>query len=263
VGNSTKFTNAGTIRIGASAIAHAAQPELVHLHLWVADTGIGIEDEKIGYLFERFTQSDASFTRRHEGAGLGLAIVKRIVALMGGALCVESELGAGTTIHVSLPLKAGASAEAGIRPRALRPGAADDLVQRPLNILVAEDDEISRLSIQVMLKRLGHRCVTATNGREAVETLRREGFDCILMDVQMPEMDGIAATKAIRTSPDLGERSRIPIIALTAHAMEGDRERFLAAGMDDHVAKPVQREELQAALAGLARISLEPRPDTA
>jgi len=260
VGNSIKFTNSGTICIGASATPNATRPELAHLHLWVADTGIGIEDKKIGYLFERFTQNDASFARRHEGAGLGLAIVKRIVALMGGALCVESELGAGTTIHVSLPLTVSAKAKASAKRHAAQTDA--DLMQRPLNILVAEDDEISRLSIQVMLKRLGHRCVTATNGREAVETLRREGFDCILMDVQMPEMDGIAATKAIRTSPDLGERSRIPIIALTAHAMEGDRERFLTAGMDDHVAKPVQREELQAALARLARISLEPRQDT-
>jgi len=260
VGNSIKFTNAGAIHIGACATPNAARPELVNLRLWVADTGIGIEDEKISYLFERFTQSDASFARRHEGAGLGLAIVKRIVALMDGALCVESAPGVGTTIHVSLPLGSATEARV-VGPRAGKNDA--ELFQRPLNILVAEDDEISRLSIQVMLKRLGHRCVTAVNGREAVEALRRQAFDCILMDVQMPEMDGLAATKAIRSAPDLGERSRVPIIALTAHAMAGDRERFLAAGMDDHVAKPVQREELQAALARLPRISLEPGPDTA
>ncbi len=253
VGNAIKFTSQGTIIIGASAVLHAGNASRAHVHLWVADTGIGIEDGKINYLFERFTQSDASIARRHEGAGLGLAIIKRIVALMDGSLCVDSEPDRGTTIHVSLPMPVGT--------RATRPAkaAADaPLNIRPLRILLAEDDEISRLAMQVLLKRLGHVCVSVVNGRQAMEAVRREAFDCVLMDVQMPEMDGVAATRAIRGAPDLGDRSRVPIIALTAHAMRGDRERFLAAGMDDHVAKPVQRDELETALAKVARISLEP-----
>jgi PAS domain S-box-containing protein len=250
VGNSIKFTPAGFIRIGARAKMSATRPDTAHLHLWVADTGVGIEDERIGYLFERFTQSDASYARRYEGAGLGLAIVKRIVDLMHGSICVDSDLGAGTTIHVALPLQTVPEAERAAARKT--PTAVQAKPLGSLRILVAEDDEISRLSTQVMLKRMGHACVLAGNGREAVEALERESFDCVLMDVQMPEMDGVTATRVIRSATELGARARVPIIALTAHAMEGDRERFLEAGMDDHVAKPVQREELEAALRRLA-----------
>ncbi|MDR3641170.1 MAG: PAS domain S-box protein [Humidesulfovibrio sp.] len=249
VGNSIKFTQKGTVHIGAQAMPNAARPNLVHLHLWVADTGIGIEDEKMSYLFERFTQSDSSFARRHEGTGLGLAIVKRIVDLMGGNICVESELGVGTTIHVSLPLTVAAQTSPTQPDRqAEDPAERDQGPQPSLHVLVVEDDEISQLSVKVMLKRLGHECVAVNNGRKAIEALKREAFDCVLMDVQMPELDGVEATRIIRAMPELGERARVRIIALTAHAMSGDRERFLRAGMDDHVAKPLQMAELQAAL---------------
>jgi len=258
VGNSIKFTPAGFIRIGAWARPSAANPDISHLHLWVSDTGEGIEDEKISYLFERFTQSDASYARRYDGAGLGLAIVKRIVTLMGGSLCVESDLGAGTTIHVALPM-AIAPAQQAAQPHAPEtpPAAMPHEHLAGLRILVAEDDEISMLSTQVMLRRMGHVCVAAGNGREVLEALQRDNFDCVLMDVQMPDMDGIEATRLIRSMTELGERARVPIIALTAHAMEGDRERFLAAGMDDHVAKPVQQDELEAALLRLRRRMLQ------
>ncbi|GAB6126065.1 PAS domain S-box protein [Humidesulfovibrio idahonensis] len=255
VGNSIKFTPAGFIRIGAWARPCATNPQISHLHLWVSDTGVGIEDEKIGYLFERFTQSDASYARRYEGAGLGLAIVKRIVSLMDGSLCVESDLGAGTTVHVALPMTI-APALAALKQAATQTAPRFAVPHAPapgLRILVAEDDEISLLSTQVMLRRMGHVCVAAANGREAIEALEREDFDCVLMDVQMPDMDGVEAVQIIRAMPELGERAKVPVIALTAHAMEGDRERFLAAGMDDHVAKPVQQDELEAALGRIKR----------
>jgi PAS domain S-box-containing protein len=262
VGNSIKFTQAGSIRIEAQAMPHATNPALTHVHLCVGDTGIGIEDEKVGYLFERFTQNDSSYARRHEGTGLGLAIVKRIVGLMDGNICVESELGAGTTIHVALPL-ASVPEQVTKQEKEQAKGQAVDPAggtagpnqesQAQLRILVVEDDEISQLSVKVMLQRLEHTCVAVNDGREAIEALRRETFDCVLMDVQMPELDGVEATRIIRAMPELGASASVPIIALTAHALSGDRERFLRAGMDAHVAKPVQMKELKSALSRLSR----------
>jgi len=255
VGNAVKFTAAGHVRVTASALPEAAQPgasqpdagqiERVRLHLAVADTGVGIPADKLERIFDRFTQADGSHTRRFEGAGLGLAIVRRIVELMQGRIEVQSVVGTGTTFQVELPLGS-------VVPSLSRPGHGDHLGAREqaerLRILLVEDEPVSKLSTQLLLSRLGHEVVTAVNGFEAVAMHRSGNFDCVLMDVQMPEMDGVEATHVIRSLEKMEKRPRVPIIALTAYVMSGDRERFLAEGMDDHVGKPVQIEDLQRVL---------------
>ena len=242
VGNSIKFTPAGSVSVEAWARPAANKPGKLRLYFRVSDTGIGIPDEKIGQMFQRFTQNDASYTRQFEGAGLGLAIVKRIVELLGGGIVVESEVGAGTSIYLNLLLD--------IPAQALAESPLDDAqaLGWPLSILLAEDDMTSQIALQVALKRSGYSVTCVSNGLEVIKSLREGDFDCILMDVQMPEMDGVAATKAIRGMNQLGAKASIPIIALTAYAMAGDRKKFLAAGMDDHVAKPIQMAELQKTL---------------
>jgi PAS domain S-box-containing protein len=245
VGNAIKFTPSGSVAVTAWAKPLESRPETTVLHLEVRDTGIGIAEDKVSHIFERFTQSDASYTRRYEGAGLGLAIVRRIVALMGGSICVESELGAGTGMHVSLPLRTPlreCSATADDAPS----GEPRPEARAGLHILVVEDDEINRLSLTVQLKRLGHTFTSAANGRQALEFLRDEDFDCVLMDIQMPEMDGVETTRLIRTMD--APKNGVHIIALTAYAMPGDRERFLAERMDDYLAKPTETEAIEEAL---------------
>jgi PAS domain S-box-containing protein len=245
VGNAVKFTATGSVIISAWARPVETCPGEYSVHLEVRDTGIGIAEDKIEHIFERFTQSDASYTRRYEGAGLGLAIVRRIVALMGGSICVESELGQGTAMHVSLRLSAPRrapaidAATAADQPRGER--------GQGLRVLVVEDDDINRLALSGMLKRLGHACVTASNGRQAVEILNAADFDCVLMDIQMPELDGVETTRLIRAMQ--GPKSGIHIVALTAYAMPGDRERFLAARMDDYLSKPTDVSDIDKALA--------------
>ena len=241
VGNAIKFTPAGAVHVEAWA-QPSSQADKTWLHLLVSDTGIGIADDKIEHIFNRFTQADASYTRPYEGAGLGLAIVKRIMDLMGGDITVESEVGVGTTVYLTLLLDSPAHIET--VPKMVEAETQD----MPLRILLAEDEPINRLSMQVLLENLGHSVVSVNNGRAAIDALGEDAFDCILMDVQMPEMDGVAATQAIRSQEQAGGMDHIHIIALTAYAMEGDREKFLAAGMDGYVAKPVQQTDLRHAL---------------
>jgi PAS domain S-box-containing protein len=245
VGNAVKFTSLGGVTISAWANSFARRDGRVWLHLSVADTGIGIPDDKLGQIFERFSQVDGAYTRQYEGAGLGLTIIKRIVGMMHGDLTVESEVGRGTSMHLTLALPT-ASNLGETRSDEIVEGALVGL--RPLRILLAEDEPIGQLAMKVMLTRLGHAVTAVGNGKAAVEALKADDFDCILMDIQMPEMDGVEATKRIRTLPELAPKARIPIIALTAYAMSGDREKFLAAGLDGHVSKPVQMVELERTL---------------
>ena len=245
VGNAIKFTPVGSVRVEAWANPSRRFPNKIWVYISVADTGIGIPDDKQTHVFQRFTQTDASYTRQYEGAGLGLAIVKRIMTLMDGGIDVDSEVGVGTTIYLHLLLD-----------NTARPGTDDEQLrgrssaeQRPLRILLADDEIIGQMGMQVALKRLGHEVVTANNGQEVLDALRQGGFDCLLMDIQMPIMDGVEATRIIRSSTDFGAMSKIPIIALTAYALSGDREKFLNAGMNEYVTKPVQMEELKKALA--------------
>jgi len=245
VGNAMKFTPKGKVHVGAWARTSASHPGRVDLYIEVEDTGVGIPSDKLAEIFERFTQADASHTRRFEGAGLGLAIVRRIIKAMGGDITVDSESQVGTTISIHLLLDA-----AFAKPPAPEAAAQPERATPPksLRILVVEDEPVSRLSLQVLLTRLGHSVLCAENGRIALETMRSNRFDCVLMDIQMPDMDGVEATLAVRTLEKQEGRPRMRIIAITAYAMQGDRERFLSHDMDDYVTKPVQLEELKAAL---------------
>jgi two-component system, chemotaxis family, CheB/CheR fusion protein len=248
VGNAVKFTSKGSVRVEAWSMPVATDTGRVHLYLSVSDTGIGIADDQVGYLFERFTQSDASFTRKYEGAGLGLAIVKRLVTLMGGSIVVDSEVERGTTVCLHLVLSLPEADQcASHTPRA-------KLAPDRLRILLAEDEVVSRLAMHTMLVRLGHEVTVVANGAEAVRAYEAQDFDCVFMDIQMPEMDGVEATRRIRDLQKNSERPRVPVVALTAYAMSGDRERFMDAGMDGYVGKPVQEPELAEALANLARV---------
>jgi len=247
VGNAIKFTPSGFVRVDAWAHPSRRFQNKTRVYISVSDTGIGIPDDKLEYVFGRFTQTDSSMARQYEGAGLGLAIVKRIVELMDGTITVDSEPALGTTVYLHLLLDNAARQETDDKGNALQGCLL--VAPHPLKVLLADDEPIGQMSMQIMLKRLGHEVVTANDGIAALRALQLGDFDCILMDVQMPEMDGIAATRHIRSKPEFGEKSRIPIIALTAYAMSGDREKFIEAGMDDHVGKPVQMEELQNALA--------------
>jgi len=243
--NAVKFTPAGSVTLEVWARAAGNAPGKVRLYMHVQDPGIGLADDMIAHVFGHFTQADGSFTRKYQGAGLGLAIVKRLVDSMDGSISVASELGQGASfyVQVQLGLPAGAQperkdadAEAGPRPR---PG---------LRLLLAEDEVVSRLAVQAMLQRLGHEVPSAENGREAVERFAEADFDAVFMDIQMPEMNGVEATRAIRALESARSRTRAPIIALTAYAMPGDREHFLGEGLDEHLAKPVRLEDLEQAL---------------
>jgi len=254
--NAVKFTAKGSVTL--EAWARDTNPGEVRLYLSVTDTGIGIPESKLDHVFERFTQVDASRTRRYEGAGLGLAIVKRLVQLMGGSMNVESELGLGTSFTMQVPLALPPDA---VQPApAQRPSAGGP--QEAMRLLLAEDEEVSRLSAQVMLSRLGYEVVPAKNGQEAVEAFRAGGFHCVLMDIQMPIMNGLEATRAIREIEQAQGLPRTRIVALTAYAMPGDREIFLSSGMDDYVTKPVQPEALLLALRKV-RLGAQPKPGQA
>jgi CheY-like chemotaxis protein len=224
--------------------ARSASAEGVVLAFAVVDTGPGIAPEQHERIFDSFAQADGSLTRKYEGTGLGLAISAQLTRLMGGRITVESTPGCGATFTLTLPfdraLRAAAPAAAVVAP----------MLTRKCRFLVAEDNPINRVVVNKLLTKHGHSVVLAQNGLEAADHEAREPFDLILMDVQMPVMDGLAATDLIRTREKASGR-HIPIVALTAHALEGDRERCLAAGMDGYVSKPVT---LPALMTEIARV---------
>ena len=244
VGNALKYTERGEIHIEAYPLPVVPAGADLALHIAIRDTGIGIPDEKLKIIFEPFTQIENPYTRRQGGAGLGLNIVKRLVDLMGGSLAVCSEPEVGTEVHVTLPL-AFAEPEAGSATQEGDPVPA----LPPLRLLLVEDERLNRLAVSRMLEQAGHAVIAVGDGRGALAALKAESVDAVFMDIQMPDMDGMAATRAIRADASLGDAARVPIIALTAHAMSGDRERFLAAGMDGYLSKPVERAELERELA--------------
>jgi len=250
VGNAVKFTSSGSVRVGMSLLP-SGDGAACRTLFCVEDTGCGIPDERMEDVFKPFVQGEASYVRNHQGAGLGLAIVKRLMEFMDGALCVDSSP-AGTTICFSLPLERGALPSESFDV----PESLDAEVPLGLRILLVEDDPVSLFAASRVLEKAGQRVVSATDGAEALDRLRTGSFDLVLMDVQLPVLDGVQATAVIRNDPDMGENSRIPIIAMTAYAMSGDREKFLAAGMDDYIAKPVGIAEL---LAALSRLGVRPR----
>nr|WP_269203820.1 response regulator [Pseudodesulfovibrio alkaliphilus] len=251
VGNAIKFTDQGAVTIKVNPLGPDPRNNRTRLLFSITDTGIGIPDDKVGHIFEPFTQVDGSYVRRHQGAGLGLGIVKRLVGLLGGAMCIESEQDRGTTVHVAIGFDAASGvivpeSAADMTPRGPRPGRTG------LRLLVVEDNRVNQLMAARMLTSMGHEAATANNGEEALALLERESFDAVFMDIQMPGMNGVQATRRIREAgPGSTMNPAIPIIAITAHAMAGDREIFLEGGMDDYIAKPVERNELEAVLARL------------
>ena len=243
LGNAVKFTPRGGVRVELSV--RPLGDGYFEAHFAVADTGIGIPAGEIDRLFLPFSQLDGSLTRQRGGTGLGLAISRRLVELMGGRIWVESAVGQGSTFHFTIP---GEAALPPSRRRAAAPVRLDHGLARrhPLSLLLAEDHPVSRQVTASLLTHLGYEADLACHGLEVLEALERRHYNVVLMDVQMPEIDGLEVTRRIRRQlpPDRQPR----IIALTAQAMSGDRERCLEAGMDGYLSKPVQIAELEAAL---------------
>jgi two-component system, sensor histidine kinase len=239
VGNAVKFTAAGAV------VVTVAAGESGWLRLDIADSGIGVPPDKLQTIFEPFTQADGSHTRRFGGTGLGLTITRRLVDLMGGRLAVESKPGRCSCFSVELPLPAG-NEPVVAEPRLVLPLLPDNL-----KVLVAEDNPINQRVICAMLKRQGWTVVLAENGKEAYESFLRGQFDVVLMDVQMPEVDGLESTRLIRQDESRRTVERTPIIALTAHAAETQQQQCLAAGMDGVITKPVNFKTLLGQLASI------------
>ncbi len=242
LGNAMKFTESGTIGAHASVLEKNGYS---HLRFEVKDTGLGIPREKQSQIFEAFSQGDGSVTRRFGGTGLGLTICARLVERMGGSISVNSQPGCGSAFSFSVR----AERREGMAP----PKKADFATGlfNPLRILVAEDNKVNQKVVSRMLERAGHTVAIASDGQEAAHMCADGAFDVVLMDVQMPVLDGFEATALIREM-DRSRGTRTPLIALTANAMNGDRERCLLAGMDDYITKPVSREELLATIAQFA-----------
>lgn len=241
--NAVKFTSAGSITVKVEASGSQARPMV---HFAVTDTGIGVPDSAKAFLFRDFYQVDASRTRRFGGTGLGLAISRRIVERLGGKIGFDSTIGAGSTFWFEIPVgdpdRLSAARE---KDQACSAGAHT----RPLSILVAEDSPMNQNVARLMLEKLGHTVALADNGAQAVERCTAETYDLILMDMQMPEMDGLQATRTIRAAPPPARD--VPIIALTANAFEADVQACLTAGMNGYVSKPVNRRKLEDAIASV------------
>jgi PAS domain S-box len=247
IGNALKYTDAGTVSVQA-ALAGGEHGKVCDILFTVQDSGTGIGQDALQHLFEPFMQEDNSYTRRYQGAGLGLSIVKRLVDLMQGSVDVESTPGKGSIFSVRLPL---AVSETGMEPTAPDKTNSADLDMEGLRVLVAEDDRVNLLSITRFLEKHGMIVTSAGNGEEALELLRNNHFDIVFMDIQMPVLDGVEATKKIRTLPQFKEVADIPIVALTAYALRGDREKFLAQGMSGYLSKPVELDALTKLLSGI------------
>jgi len=242
VSNAVKFTERGRILLAVRVVGLSAKA--ARLRFEVADTGPGIDAQARSRLFEPFTQADPTIARRFGGTGLGLAISKRIVAMLGGLIDLEPRAEGGTLawIEIELPI-ATAHCAANAQPAASLP---------PLSILLAEDNPVNQLVAALLLRRQGHIVSVVEDGLAALEAVAEGEFDLVLMDMQMPGMDGIAATRAIRALS--GGRGTLPIIAMTANAFHSDRELCLAAGMDDYVSKPIDLEALDRAIRQVLRI---------
>ncbi len=247
VGNALKFTDEGgvTVRLDWQA-GDAAAPGTLRLD--VEDTGIGIDPGLMPRLFERFTQADSSAARRHGGSGLGLAITREVVQRLGGRIEATSEPGRGSRFTVTLPCTRSVAPV----PTAEAPAtAAEHAATVPMAVLVAEDNAVNQVLIESILRHLGHRPTVVGNGAEAVERVRAEAFDIVLMDMQMPEVDGLEATRRIRALG--GAAARLPIVAMTANARDDDRRACLDAGMDAFLSKPIDFDQLAQTLRALAQ----------
>ena len=238
--NAIKFTSQGGVYIAVRCNPAADGYEL---QMSVRDTGIGIPPEKQQGVFDAFSQADTSTTRRFGGTGLGLTICARLVNLMGGRIWLESEEGRGSTFHFTIQVQSATPMSGAF---ALPPTLTTPPTSRALQVLLVEDHPINQILATTLLKKWGHAVVLAKNGQEAVDVFGSQSWDVILMDMQMPIMGGLEATRLIRSAEGAGKRT--PIIAMTANAMDSDRQACLQAGMDDHLAKPFNATDLQAML---------------
>ena len=242
VNNSIKFTQAGSVRVSASSRTGA--PGTLHLDVAVSDTGIGIPPDAVGRLFQEFSQVDSSISRRFGGTGLGLAISRRLVQQMGGKIAVESIQDVGSVFRFDVVLRSAFRSEPDAEAPVPQQNAGDGGRYR---ILVAEDNATNRMIVTRMLEKMGHRVDAVDNGKEAVEAVRSIPYDVVLMDMMMPEMDGLVATATIRGQS--GSQSNVPIIGLTANAQKSDEEACLAAGMNRVATKPITATVLTQVLA--------------
>jgi len=244
--NAVKFTSHGEVRVDTT-VAPAELPGFVDVTVTVADTGVGIRPDTLGRLFQPFTQADASTSRQYGGTGLGLAITARLVELMGGRIDVASEPMVGSRFTVQLRLGASTEPRPAVPPPIAQTGGLDGV-----RVLLVEDNDLNREVATALLERFGATVTTAGDGLAAVAALAATptDFDIVLMDCQMPVLDGYAATARIRGVP---EHSDLPIVAMTANALPGDRERALDAGMNGHVGKPVSSTHLVQVVRAWAR----------
>lgn len=272
VGNAIKFCPQGQISVEVDL--DSMESEVVMLHVQVTDTGIGIAEEACQRIFNQFEQADSSTTRKFGGTGLGLAICNKLVELMHGQIWVESRLGVGSCFHFTARFLLGSddslSNDTGAPPDSER------LQQAPLAILLADDVEINRALVQAILEPYGHQITSAENGRKALEAYAANHFDIILMDVQMPEMDGLQATRAIRNFEQSMGHTPVPIVAMTAFAGSEDRQVCLDAGMNYYLTKPLKpaqllkllnqysptKEPLEASTGDTSAVSLTNEPDS-
>lgn len=241
IGNAIKFTRNGTINVEAERL-----PDGDFVEFRVRDTGIGVSEADRDRIFDEFVTLDTSYSRAAGGTGLGLAIVKRLAVAMGGAVGLDSRPGEGSIFRVRLPLpvaEADPSQEAEDAPSPARPGAA---AIAPRKILIVEDNRINRVVLRDLLEQDGHAVDEAQDGEQGVALARRKAYDLVFMDISMPVLDGVEATRAIRRSEARG--IRLPIVALTAHALPADRDRFRAAGLDDILVKPISRDRVRRVL---------------
>ncbi|EKO3961463.1 response regulator [Vibrio fluvialis] len=234
IGNAIKFTHQGFVDVSLVTARD-------RLEIEVRDSGIGIDNERIEHLFSPFIQADTSITRNYGGTGLGLAITKHLVELMGGSIKVNSKLGEGSLFTISIPLESRSTSAANENAGQLSDTKTYDALDNSKHILVVEDTKTNQMVIQLLLNRMGYNVTIANNGQHAIELIEKNrSFDLIFMDISMPIMDGIQATRILRS-----QRLTTPIIALTAHSMNSDHQNCLAAGMNDIVLKPIRSKELQ------------------
>ncbi|MBF0322655.1 MAG: response regulator, partial [Magnetococcales bacterium] len=246
LGNAIKFTHQGCVDVRLAL--HPRQPDTLLFR--VTDTGIGIPPEQADHIFEHFTQADAGITRRYGGTGLGLAISQRLVQLMGGNIWVESRVGHGSAFSFTLPVRT-------LDTQAHLTSVMDDALAPPLlplRILLVEDSADNQSLFRIFLRKTPYQLVTVNNGAEAVSRVKEEPFDLILMDIQMPVLDGYAATRQIRQWEREEGRSPMVILALSAHATEGKKGESLAAGCDDHLTKPIKKQNLLQAIQRVGRV---------
>jgi signal transduction histidine kinase/ActR/RegA family two-component response regulator len=248
LGNAVKFTLRGRIRTIVTLHAHLERD--IELRFSVKDTGIGIPESQQQLIFEPFRQADGSTTRKYGGTGLGLAITRRLVELMGGRIWVESQEGSGSTFRFTARFAVASSPATAVSDPPGEVSPSPTPPDRPLRILLAEDNPVNQRLASRTLEKHGHTVTLVSDGRQALTAASREEFDLILMDVQMPEMDGLAAARAIRET-EAGTCRHVPILAITAHAMRGDRQECLEAGMDGHISKPFKLQELLQTVAGM------------